>query len=390
MKGTSGMSRANECKGVLARVGDLAALTAHHAQLEEPHLVVCGECRENVARTRVVLDGLDAIPVRAPQGDLSDRVMMRIQSAPAPAWAARAAARSGVTPKIEVRPAEPVRRPIVAAEPETGFFDWLGSLLTGRALAPAAMGLAVVLFALVAIKPATREQVARTVAPASPIVEEPDVVERGAPGVQVASTQGGVTVFAEGAWKPITAGASFAAGQRAAVAPGGRASLTLPDGSKLDVGGDTEVVAFAERVRVRRGHVRFDVMHRPERIFRVLIPDGEVRVLGTLFDVDAATAGSRVHLLHGRLEVQCAAQVERLEDGDGVTIAGGKLTKLAAAERSGASDVPSSASSSNGPAATETTGDVAAPPDAPVVPPADPRPAVQATAASGPAPLGLK
>lgn len=367
------MSQSGECKAVVERVEDLATLSAHHAQLEEPHLVVCSDCRDQVARTRDVLAGLDALPVQAPKADVSDRVMMRIQSAPAPAWAAKRAA-APVRAKVEPK-SEPVRRPV--AEPQPGFLEWLASVLTPRNLAVPAMGLAVVLFALVAIKP-VGQQVARTTAPASPIVEEPELIEAGAPGITVASLTGEVSAFVQGEWKKVAAGGTVAAGQRLQIGRGSKASLTLPDGSKIDVGAETELVAFSERVRVHHGHARFDVMHRPERIFRVLVPDGEIRVLGTLFDVDAAAAGSRVHLLHGRIEVQCAAQVERLEDGDSATIGAGKLTKLAAADHAaGAGPLPSTGT----PVASEASPDSVG---------ADPRPAIQATAASGPAPAGLK
>ena len=380
------MSRSSECRAVVGRVEDLAALTAHHAQLEEPHLVVCADCREQVAGTRDVLAGLDALPVRAPRlaatgTDLADRVMMRLSAAPAPVWAAKRApvaqAPAVVSGRSPVQPRVEPRRPVLS-EPAPGFFERVLAVLTLRNLAAPAMGLAVVLFALVAIKPAG-QQVAHTRTPASPIVEEPELIESGTAGVALSNVQGEVTAFTGGAWKPVSG--SVAAGQRVQVGRGGRVTMTLPDGSKIDVGGDTEVVAFAERFRVRHGHARFDVMHRPERTFRVLVPDGEVRVLGTLFDVDAATAGTRVHLLHGRIEIQCATQVERLEDGDSATIGSGKLTRLAAADRAGAEPLSSS---------TPAHADGADAGEATAVPAGDPRPAVQATAASGPAPQGLK
>jgi len=359
------MARSTECAAVVARVEELAALTAMHAQLEEPHLVVCAECREEVAHTRDLLSGLDAIGTRAPQGDLSERVMAKIAAAPPPAWAARTAAR----PIPRAVPAPPAPQP-------PGFMAFLSM----RAMAVPAFAMAVALFAVVAFRTPGRELAQRAPA-ASPIVEEPVVADRSAPPIQVAQVSGRLTAFDQGTWKDIAAGGTVAAGQRVQVARGGRAALALPDGSRVELASETELVPFADRVRLRHGAARFDVKHRPERTFRVLVPDGEVRVLGTLFTVDAKSAGSLVHLLAGRLEVQCGNQVERLEDGDSATIGDGRLAKQLAS----ASGLPPGTESARPDAFPS---DVAAPSDAPVG--ADPRPAVQATAASGAAPDGLR
>jgi ferric-dicitrate binding protein FerR (iron transport regulator) len=352
---------AMECKAVLARVEDLAALSAMHAQLEEPHLVVCAECREQVARTRDVLAGLDAIPRLEPRGDLADRVMAKIAMAPPPAWASRATPRPAVPP--------PASREV------PGFMAWVAS----RPFAMPAFAMAAVVALAVMLRPGPRE-LAQQVAHPSPIVEEPATPAAGAPALEIAQLTGTMQAFEQGTWKDLAGGAKLPAGQRVQVARGGHATLAFPDGSRVELAAESEAVPFADRVRLRRGSARFDIKHRPERTFRVLVPDGEVRVLGTLFTVDARPAATLVHLLSGHIEVQCGTQVERLEDGDSATIGAGHLSKLLAS------------------AAPATAGEVASPgpagipesADAPVMPATDPHPAVQATPATGPAPQGLQ
>ena len=382
------MARATECAAVVARVEELAALSAMHAQLEEPHLVVCAECREEVARTRDVLAGLDAVPVQQPKRDLSEQVMSRIATSPAPAWA-KAAARPVARPVAT--PASEARRPAVP-EPPPGFF----ASFNMRALTVPAFAFAAVLLAVAAFRGGPGRELAHHTPTASPIVEEPMLATpilttRGAPAIQIAAVSGRLTAFDQGTWKDIAAGGAIAAGQRIQVEHGGHATLALADGTKLEVAQDTELVPFTDRVRLRHGSARFDVKHRPERTFRVLVPDGEVRVLGTLFDVDAKPSSTLVHLLAGRLEVQCATQVERLEDGDSATIGAGRLTKLAAAAHADAGPGVASDATVGGRPADAFPSDVAVQPDVPVTPGGhDPRPTVQATAATGPAPEGLK
>jgi hypothetical protein len=273
------------------------------------------------------------------------------------------------------------------------------AFLAGRPLAVPTVAFALVAVAWITLRPGPGVQVAHRSAEggspfrpaASPIVEEPavDVGSLG-PAVRIARLEGTVQAFDEGTWKDLASGAALKEGQRLQSAAGARATLALPDGSRLEVAADTELVPFAERVRLRRGSVRFDVQHRPERIFRVLVPDGEVRVLGTLFDVGVKPAGTRVHLLHGRVEVQCGAQVVLLADGDSATIGGGRLAHIAASGAAGDSTPAGSSEPSSGESQTSAVSEAAVPPDAPVVPGPDPRPAVEATAASGPAPAGLR
>jgi hypothetical protein len=355
-----------ECTAVQARAGELAALAPERAQADEPHLVACSACRDEVARTRAVLRGLDRIPVTEPSRDLSASVMSRISSAPPPAWLAKSAPRPTVAPR---------RAP--PTEPPPGFF----ASMNVRAFALPAAGLALVLALVVLVRPSADSRLARlTPSPsAMPAVESESPLPGGE--VTLAKLTGRASAFDEGAWKDVAEGQSFPQGRRLRTEPGAKASLALPDGSRVDVAADSELFAFADRIRLRRGRARFDIRHRPERIFRVLVPDGEIRVLGTLFDVESRPQGTRVHLLHGRLEVQCDRAVERLEDGEGATFSGTKLTKLTAAAPLATSD--------DFPPATSTS-EVPAHPDEPTSVGPDPKPTIDAEPAKGPAPTGLQ
>lgn len=85
----------------------------------------------------------------------------------------------------------------------------------------------------------------------------------------------------------------------------------LPDGSSVELSGDTEVrVRYSERGRnitLVRGEALFEVAHNPARPFIVKAGNGEVRALGTAFDVALKRSGVRVTVTKGVVRVTAAA-----------------------------------------------------------------------------------
>ena len=86
-------------------------------------------------------------------------------------------------------------------------------------------------------------------------------------------------------------------------------TVVLPDGSVAYLNTDTRLRWVGSpanrRVQLLGGEVFFEVVHDPLRPFRILLPDSEVRVLGTRFDVYRKPDGDvRVTVLSGRVSVE--------------------------------------------------------------------------------------
>jgi transmembrane sensor len=92
-----------------------------------------------------------------------------------------------------------------------------------------------------------------------------------------------------------------------ASAPGQHRSVTLADGSRLDLGGASSIAvsldAHTRRVAMTSGEVAFTVVHDPRRPFLVTIGDRQVRDLGTEFDIRRAGQQIKVTVREGRVEV---------------------------------------------------------------------------------------
>lgn len=84
-------------------------------------------------------------------------------------------------------------------------------------------------------------------------------------------------------------------------------TVTLPDGSAVALNTDTEVqVRYYPRRRevvLREGEAYFQVAHGAERPFTVASGRTEVRVVGTMFNVDAGPQNLVVSVREGRVEV---------------------------------------------------------------------------------------
>jgi transmembrane sensor len=88
---------------------------------------------------------------------------------------------------------------------------------------------------------------------------------------------------------------------------GERRNIILVDGSSVLLDADSALVAGERRVRLIRGGAFFEVV--PSSIpFVVEAANGEVRVLGTGFDVRLLQNGASVTLAHGRVSVRTEAQ----------------------------------------------------------------------------------
>jgi transmembrane sensor len=90
-------------------------------------------------------------------------------------------------------------------------------------------------------------------------------------------------------------------------AVGERRSITLPDGSRLDLDTDTRLsVRLTDKLRavsLQRGQALFDVAHDAKRPFRVTADTAQIDDLGTRFDVRRDPDGVRVTLIAGSASV---------------------------------------------------------------------------------------
>jgi len=102
--------------------------------------------------------------------------------------------------------------------------------------------------------------------------------------------------------------------QRYRTATGEIRNVVLPDGSVVGLNTQTVLEWVGSpsdrRVRLIRGEAYFQVLHDPNRPFRILLAHSEVQVLGTRFDVyQMANGDVRVSVISG------AVAVEGLENG---------------------------------------------------------------------------
>jgi len=101
------------------------------------------------------------------------------------------------------------------------------------------------------------------------------------------------------------------AAQRYQTAVGEQRRVTLPDGSSMDLDTASVVdVRFSrgERlVRLISGQAMFDVVHRPDRPFRVEADDLQVRDIGTVFDVRRDEGHAVVTVVSGEVRVDAGA-----------------------------------------------------------------------------------
>jgi len=122
------------------------------------------------------------------------------------------------------------------------------------------------------------------------------------------------------AWKGVAAGLLIAVAGMAvyqtysapnvreyATPVGGHRTLTLPDGTVIELNTDT-VISIANdlsrpKVWLSRGEAFFQVVHNPQRPFVVIVGDHKVTDLGTKFVVHRTETGIEVALIEGRAQL---------------------------------------------------------------------------------------
>ena len=126
--------------------------------------------------------------------------------------------------------------------------------------------------------------------------------------------------------------------------------MQLADGSTVTAVGvgvriETVRVTAAEAVvRLHSGGARFSVAPRPSRVFRVLVDDYTVTVLGTVFTVTLRTNGVEVAVERGVVSVARAGTQRRLEKGASAT-----FPLLPHAQAAGAAPSPGADASASAP-----------------------------------------
>lgn len=129
---------------------------------------------------------------------------------------------------------------------------------------------------------------------------------------------GGAAVLAA-----ASAGAAWHIARRAdyVTAAGERSTVTLPDGSRMELSTSSaaslDFSASGRRVLLQRGEAFFDVT-KEERPFLVRAGQVEARALGTAFAVSHEGTGVRVSVVESRVEVSSAVQRFEAAAGEGV------------------------------------------------------------------------
>ncbi|MDB5973417.1 MAG: iron dicitrate transport regulator FecR [Nevskia sp.] len=91
-------------------------------------------------------------------------------------------------------------------------------------------------------------------------------------------------------------------------AVGEHRTIRLGDGSELTLNTDTilrvHYTPWSRKVELQSGEAHFKVAHNPLRPFQVDAGDGQIRDLGTEFDVYKQTSGVQITLIEGQIEVR--------------------------------------------------------------------------------------
>jgi transmembrane sensor len=96
-------------------------------------------------------------------------------------------------------------------------------------------------------------------------------------------------------------------------------SLTLPDGTRITMNGDTRLLldrAAPRSLRLERGEASFTVVHDPRQPFSVSIGDATVSDVGTSFDVVRDADGVRIAVAQGAVRYAGGGVSRALKAGD--------------------------------------------------------------------------
>ncbi|WP_221797736.1 FecR family protein [Oceanobacter mangrovi] len=120
--------------------------------------------------------------------------------------------------------------------------------------------------------------------------------------------------------------------QQFATATGERQQLKLDDGSQVVLNAASQLsVALSDQqrlVNLPQGEAFFSVARDVERPFVVDTGIGQVRVLGTAFNVDRSGDGLVVTVEHGVVEVSARGVKYRLFAGDGLRLQGSEIQRF--------------------------------------------------------------
>ncbi|MFO8071622.1 MAG: FecR domain-containing protein [Polyangia bacterium] len=137
-----------------------------------------------------------------------------------------------------------------------------------------------------------------------------------------------------GTWH-LSSGDAIARGTAVIVPEDERAVLLLPDGTGIRAAGGTRMSvqsADGSAIRVDRGRLLVRVVPRPrERRLRVLTPDAEVVVHGTIFSVEVGEPdGTAVRLFEGEVRLACRDRTVTMRPGHRVVVDEGGLVSMGA------------------------------------------------------------
>lgn len=149
-----------------------------------------------------------------------------------------------------------------------------------------------------------------------------------AAAAEVTLARGAVFVLDAGAAAPARAGQAIRAGQGLRTDRESTARIAFPDGSVLELEGETTVERLSEgprrEARLAAGAVSARVRTRPAgQAFVLVTPHAEIAVLGTEFRVSVRPAQTGVAVLEGRVQVSGA-------QGRAVTASAGQFVRAAA------------------------------------------------------------
>lgn len=126
-------------------------------------------------------------------------------------------------------------------------------------------------------------------------------------------------------------------------AAGEQRSLPLADGSTVHLNTRTRIaVDLSEdrrHVRLDSGEALFDVAADPARPFIIATGPGEIRVLGTRFNVRRDTGSTDVAVIEGKVHVAAGDAETPGENAATATLTAGQQVRIAAAGLSGVADI---------------------------------------------------
>jgi len=175
--------------------------------------------------------------------------------------------------------------------------------LIGRPIADSAPPAAADLIARAGVRPLRSGPVASRIAPRWP---------------RWVAALAAVAVLAVGLRLAIRPGPSLVANDFA-TGPGEQATMSLGDGTVVRLGPQSRlrIVATASTRRVSfQGRAFFAVAHDPTRPFEIETPAGEVRVLGTRFDLAVDEQDLRVAVVEGRVLLHARGRQTRVDRGE--------------------------------------------------------------------------